>query len=61
MKGSITDTKKRTRKSNRGHRRAFSAPNAGGDRTRVSAAEKNDFLVTLCTSPSIKLFFLSCL
>ncbi|VDK86637.1 unnamed protein product [Litomosoides sigmodontis] len=43
MKGSITETRKRTRKCNRGHRRAFSVPNASGDRTRVSAAEENNF------------------
>lgn len=47
MKGSVTEAGKRLRKSNRGHRRAFSVPNASGDRTRMPVVEENDFPVTV--------------
>lgn len=52
MKGSIIETGKRIRKLNRGHRRAFSVPNATGDRTQMSVVEKNDFPVTVFASHS---------
>ncbi|KAM3725172.1 Adiponectin receptor protein [Dirofilaria immitis] len=44
MKNSVSDAKKCMRKFNRGHRRAFSVPNANADRMQMSVVKKNNFL-----------------
>ncbi|EFO22180.1 adiponectin receptor 1b [Loa loa] len=43
MKDSVSEAGKRMRKFSRGHRRAFSVPNASVNRTRISVAEEGDF------------------
>ncbi|VDO29556.1 unnamed protein product [Onchocerca flexuosa] len=43
MRDSVSEARKLIRKFNRGHRRAFSVPNASADRLRMAVVEGNNF------------------
>ncbi|VDK81165.1 unnamed protein product [Onchocerca ochengi] len=43
MRDSVNEARKLIRKFNRGHRRAFSVPNASADRIRMAIVEGNNF------------------
>ncbi|OZC10564.1 hypothetical protein X798_02313 [Onchocerca flexuosa] len=46
MRDSVSEARKLIRKFNRGHRRAFSVPNASADRLRMAVVEGNNFSIS---------------